>query len=35
MEVFEKMRNIKKMKSTAILDRMVKDHGKIVKGDFY
>lgn len=27
----EKMRNIKKMKSTAILDRMVKDHGKIVK----
>jgi len=31
MEVFEKMRNIKKMKSTAILDRMVKDHGKIVK----
>ncbi len=25
------MRNIKKMKSTAILDRMVKDHGKIVK----
>jgi len=31
MEVFEKMRNIKIMKSTAILDRMVKDHGKIVK----
>ncbi|EMR75224.1 hemerythrin HHE cation binding domain-containing protein [Thermoplasmatales archaeon SCGC AB-540-F20] len=27
----KKMRNIKKMKSTAILDRMVKDHGKIVK----
>jgi len=25
------MKNIKKMKSTAILDRMVKDHGKIVK----